>query len=197
MAGSALVFEENNYSLDLTYRYAWRTSDAYGFVKTTWIRNSGGSACQVELVDGLQNILPANITRTTQNTFSCLLDAYKRSELDPETGLAIFALNSILTDLAEPSESLLATTVMQLGLEQVDYLVSARQLDHFRTGKGVATETEVRGQRCAYFVHTTIDLPPGTERKWHLAGRGLPEQRSHRPFIEKLKGEPVRPGEGP
>jgi len=168
VAGTVVVFEEKNHSLELAYRYAWRTSDTFGFVKTTWLCNSGKSACQVELVDGLQNILPANVTMATVNTMSSLLDAYKRSEVNNETGLAIFALNSILTDLAEPSESLLATTVMQLGLDPVDYLLSSAQLDHFRTGMGVVMETEVRGQRGAYFVHTTFNLAPGTERIWHL-----------------------------
>ena len=168
VAGTVLIFEENNHSLGLTYRYAWRTSDLFGFVKTTWIRNSGESSCRIELVDGLQNILPANISSTTQNIFSPLLDAYKRSELDTETGLAIFALNSTLTDLAEPSESLLATTVVQLGLDRVDYLLSSAQLDDFRTGMGVTMETDVRGRRCAYFAHTTLNLAPDMEHAWHL-----------------------------
>jgi hypothetical protein len=115
-----LIFEENNLDLGITYRYAWRTSEKYGFVKTTWLINSGDLACQVELLDGLQNILPTNVTMETQLTFGSLVDAYKRSELDPETGLAIFALNSTLTDLPEPSESLMATTVAQLGLDHAD-----------------------------------------------------------------------------
>jgi hypothetical protein len=166
--GTALLFEERNLSLELSYCYAWRTSDLFGFVKTSWLKNFGDSPCQVEFLDGIQNILPANITSLTQNTFSPLLDAYKRSEVDPETGLAIFALNSTLTDLAEPSESLLATTVIQLGLDQVDYLLSSGQLDNFRSGLGVTLETEVRGRRCAYFVHTTLELAPGAERSWHL-----------------------------
>lgn len=166
--GTVLVFEEHNFSLGLSYRYAWRTSDAFGFVKTSWLLNSGNSDCRVEFVDGIQNLLPANITSLTQTTFSPLLDAYKRSELDPETGLAIFALNSTLTDLAEPSESLLATTVMQLGLDQADYLLSSIQLDDFRAGIGMKPETELRGQRCAYFGHSTLGLGPGTERTWHL-----------------------------
>ncbi|MBK9928066.1 MAG: hypothetical protein IPP66_22580 [Anaerolineales bacterium] len=168
VAGTALIFEEHNHSLGLSYRYAWRTSDIFGLVKTTWLLNTSTSPCQVEFVDGIQNLLPANITSVTQNTFSPLLDAYKRSELDPETGLAIFALNSTLTDLAEPSESLLATTVMQLGLDQVDYLISSQQLDRFRTGAGIEIETEVRGQRCAYFVHGTVDLVPDEEKFWHV-----------------------------
>ncbi|HSA99084.1 MAG TPA: hypothetical protein VLE49_00425, partial [Anaerolineales bacterium] len=168
VAGTAIVFEERNLSLGLSYRYAWRTSDLFGFVKTSWLLNAGDSPCQVEFLDGIQNILPANITSLTQNTFSPLLDAYKRSEVDPETGLAIFALNSTLTDLAEPSESLLGTTVMQLGLDHVGYLLSSAQLDAFRAGQGVNMETEVRGRRCAYFVHGSLDLAPGAERSWHL-----------------------------
>ena len=167
-AGTVLLLEENNRSLGLSYRYAWRTSDKFGFVKTSWMTNTGSSSCEVEFLDGLQNILPANITAQTQNEFSPLLDAYKRSELDPETGLAIFALNSTLTDLAEPSESLLATTAMQIGLDQVDYLLSSSQLDNFRTGKGIQQETDIRGQHCAYFVHSTLELAPDEDHVWHL-----------------------------
>ena len=58
--------------------------------------------------------------------------------------------------------------VVQLGIDQADYLLSSGQLDHFRAGMGVITEKEVRGQRCAYFVHATINLAPGMERTWHL-----------------------------
>src|SRR5215208_2389156 len=108
--GTALVFEETNFSLGLSFRYAWRTSDMFGFVKTAWLKNLEDSACQVEFLDGIQNILPANITSLTQNTFSPLLDAYKRSEVDPKTGLAIFALNSTLTDLADLFVTDTATT---------------------------------------------------------------------------------------
>ena len=168
LTGTTLLFEEINHSLECAFRYAWRTGDAYGFVKTSWLQNFGDSPCQVEFVDGLQNILPANVTSLTQNTFSPLLDAYKRSELDPVTGFGIFALNSTLTDLAEPSESLLATTVMQLGLTPKNYLLSSRQLDRFRAGEGLTAETEVRGRRGAYFVHAALDLAQREERLWHL-----------------------------
>jgi len=168
--GTALVFEEINRSLELRCRYAWRTSDKFGFVKTCWIQNidSSDSAIQVELLDGMQNILPANITSATQNALSCLLDAYKRSELDLETGLGIFGLNSTLTDLAEPSESLLATTVFQVGLGQVNHLLSSLQVEQFRSGMGITPELDVRGRRGAYFVHAKIALLPDEESIWHL-----------------------------
>jgi hypothetical protein len=166
--GTAVVFEEYNRDLGLTYRYAWRTSDKFGFIKTTWLKNSGKSACRVDILDGIQNILPAGVTVQTQTAFGPLLDAYKRSELDMKTGLAIFALNSNLTDLAEPSESLVATTVAQLGLEPKNFLLSSDQIDHFRNGNGVMTETEIRGRRGAYFVHSVVDLASKKDITWHL-----------------------------
>ena len=166
--GTAILFEEINHTLNVVYRYAWRTSDQFGFVKTTWLKNIEDSLCEIDVVDGIQNILPANVTSQTQNIFSPLLDAYKRAELDPETGLAIFALNSTLTDLAEPSESLLATTAMQLGLDQADYLLSSQQLDAFRSGLGITTEIEARGRRNAYFVRTSFELKSEAERSWHI-----------------------------
>ncbi len=166
--GTTLVFEEINRDLKLTHRYAWRTADNFGFVKSTWLSNQAVDPCQVEILDGLQNLLPANVTETTQNTFSPLLDAYKKNELDNETGLAVYTLNSQLTDLAEPSESLLATVAWQVGLEPEGTLLSSQQLDAFRCGQGVSSETEIRGQRGAYFTHAVFSLQPDEERAWHV-----------------------------
>jgi hypothetical protein len=45
VSGTALVFEEINRDLGLTYRYAWRTGEQFGFVKTSWLVNTGGAAC--------------------------------------------------------------------------------------------------------------------------------------------------------
>ncbi len=191
ITGTTLVFEENNLDLGLTYRYAWRASERFGFVITSWLVNAGDSPCRVELLEGLQNILPANVATDTQQTFSALLDAYKRGELDDGTRLGIFALNSTLTDRAEPSESLLATTVAPLGLSQADCLLSSLQLDRFRSGKGVETETEVRGRRGAYFVHTTLDLGPEEEKTWHLMADVAQDSAAIVQRIRWLQGEPA------
>ncbi|NWF69910.1 MAG: hypothetical protein HXY40_12565 [Chloroflexi bacterium] len=195
VTGTTVVFEEVNTDLQLAYQYAWRTSERFGFVKTTWLSNIGDAPCQIELVDGLQNILPANVAIVTQNVFSSLLDAYKRSELVPETGLAIFALNSRLTDLAEPSESLLATTVAQIGLPQADYLLSSLQLDLFRTGKPLETETEVRGRRGAYFVHTTINLTASENCMWHLIADVDQDSAAIAQTTRWLQGDPMTMGQ--
>jgi hypothetical protein len=183
LVGTCLVFEEENKSLGLTYRYAWRTSELFGFVKTAWLLNGNEFDCRVDLVDGLQNILPANVAPFTQNNLSCLLDAYKRNELQLDTGLAIFALNASLTDLAEPSESLLATTAFQLGLDPSEYLLSSTQLDLFRHGYDINMETEIRGRRGAYFVHTCLDLSPKEMRTWHLV---MDVNQDHPKIVHRL-----------
>ncbi|MEZ4719125.1 MAG: hypothetical protein R2851_23990 [Caldilineaceae bacterium] len=50
------------------------------------------------MIDGLQNIMPYGTTTLLQTTMSNLLNAYKRNEIDPATGLGIFALSATLTD---------------------------------------------------------------------------------------------------
>lgn len=169
--GTSLVFEEINHSLQLIFRYAWRTSEQFGFIKTCWLQNTNltGDGVQLQILDGLQNILAANILADTQSSLSCLLDAYKRSELNQETGLGIFTLNSTLTDLAEPSESLLATTVFQVGLTAEKHLLSSIQVEDFRDGKVITPETEVRGCRGAYFIQNQSKLAPGEELIWYIA----------------------------
>jgi hypothetical protein len=193
LLGTTLVFEEFNHSLELKYRYAWRTSEKFGFIKTAWLANTSSSNApyQVELLDGLQNILPSNVASTTQNAFSCLLDAYKRSELDIETGLGIYALNSTLTDLAEPSESLLATTVFQVGLGQTNHLLSSTQLDGFRSGLGITPEVGVRGCRGAYFIHASIALLPGQESTWHFVANTNQDAADIVNLLHTLRSEPA------
>ena len=168
VAGDKLVFEEVNQDLGLAYSTAWRTSDRYGFVMTGRLRNDSIEVRAVELVAGLQNLLPYGATTALQSTFSNLLNGYKRNELEPGTGLGMFGLSSTLTDLAEPSESLKATTVWQVGFENPGYLLSTRQLDDFRRGKAIVTERDVRGRRGAYLVSAAVDLAAGQEREWHV-----------------------------
>lgn len=189
IAGTCLVFEEFNQSLGLTYRYAWRTGEEYGFVKTAWLLNNNDFPCQVELLDGIQNILPANVASYTQNNLSCLLDAYKRNELHSETGLAVFALNATLTDLAEPSESLFATIAFQVGFDQAEYLLSSAQLDDFRFGKRIQNEIEIRGRRGAYFVHTNLALAAKETRSWHLVADVYQDSLTIVRLLSDLKGD--------
>ena len=85
--GNALIFREDNHDLDLRFEYGWRTSDRFGFIKTSSITNTASGPVEIDILDGLENLLPYGATTQTQNELSCLLDAYKRAELDTSTGL--------------------------------------------------------------------------------------------------------------
>ena len=78
--------------------------------------------------------MPCGLDEAVQNNTSNLADAYKRSELDIETKLGIFALSAKIVDRAEPSESLKANIVFQYGLDDTKTLLSSLQLDKFRRG---------------------------------------------------------------
>ena len=129
-----------------------------------------GAGSSVELLDGLQNLLPAGVERRFQLEYSTLVDAYKEQELDPETRLALFRLASIPADAPEPSESLRATAVWGTGLPPGHCLLSARQLDRFRRGEPLTTETLIRGQRGCYF-QSGLARPRGRRKPGLVPGR--------------------------
>ncbi|MEO1652007.1 MAG: hypothetical protein AAFU64_00560, partial [Bacteroidota bacterium] len=166
--GNKIRFEEINHDLGLSFYYQWSFSDRFGFVRTSQLLNQGDQAKKVELLDGIQNIMPAGVGSYTQNQSSNLVDAYKRSELEPETGLGIFALSAIIVDKAEPSEALKANIVWSLGLEKASYLLSSLQLKSFRQGAEIQGEVDVKAEKGAYFVHTSLTLAPGQEKTWHI-----------------------------
>jgi hypothetical protein len=166
--GNKLCFQEINHDLQLSFSYTWATSETYGFARQCELSNLAVSRVRVELVDGLQNILPAGTPLLAQTTKSNLVDAYKWNELDEATGLALFTLYSGISDRAEPCESLQATTVFCLGLDKPRVLLSASQLEQFRLGKPLIQETHTRGIRGAYLVNAALELASGASRSWQI-----------------------------
>ncbi|MFW2388842.1 MAG: hypothetical protein ACN4G0_10925 [Polyangiales bacterium] len=168
LLGNKICFEEVNHDLQLAFRYFWLTSDRYGFVRRAELTNIGEESRDVELVDGLLNVLPAGTPRFAQTNTSNLVDAYKWSELVEDTGLGLFTLYSGITDRAEPCESLEATTVFCLGLDGREVLLSTKQLEEFRRGRPLTQEAHTRGIRGAYLVHASLTLAAEGSRHWEL-----------------------------
>lgn len=168
VSGNKLVFEEINNDLGLSYRRSWRTSERFGFILTMELRNQSSDPVHIRLLSGVQNILPYGATTQLQTNFSNLLNAYKRSELEPESGLGIYSLSSTLTDLAEPSESLKASTVWQVGLEHPVHLLSSLQLDEFRKGAEINNETDIRGYPGAYLLDSSTTIAGNDEKDWRF-----------------------------
>ncbi|EAW31977.1 hypothetical protein GP2143_05985 [marine gamma proteobacterium HTCC2143] len=187
--GNKLLFEEINHDLQLSFRYSWASSDKYGFVRQSEIHNLNDTERTLEILDGLQNILPAGTPRFTQTNTSYLVDAYKWNELDSHTGLAMFTLFSGITDRAEPAESLRATTVFALGLSDQKILLSARQIDRFRQGLSVEQETQTRGVRGAFWLNTTLKLAAKSDHVWRMVAN-LEQSQSETVALQAQLADP-------
>ena len=166
--GNKVVLEEVNEDLELACLATWMTSERFGFVRRVELQNRGAAGVEVELLDGLQDLLPHGITRQFQLEFSTLGDGYKDNELDEESGLGLYRLSSIPTDKAEPSEALAVTTVWCDGLPPGTRLLSSTQLEAFRRGEGLVAERRLRGRRGAYFAHARLTLAPRTASVWRI-----------------------------
>ena len=163
VVGNRLIFTEKNIDLGITFSYEWAPATHLGWVRTARLTNDTKDAITVEVLDGLQNVMPSGVERITQNTFSTLVDGYKRTE-HVGNGMVLFRMEAILVDRAEPSESLRCNSVYTLGLpdsgnREPQYLCSATQLDTFRRSGAIHAEAESKGVRGAIFAHFTTTLP--------------------------------------
>jgi hypothetical protein len=167
--GNKIIFEEINQQLGLTFRYGWTSSEQFGWVRKPSLINTTAGTVKVRSLDGLQNLLPSGIGSQFQLEKSTLVDAYKKNELLPESGLGLFLLSSVPVDRPEPAESLRAATVWSAGIHRRHVLLSSVQLEKFRRGLKLETETDVRGERGAYFIESEFTLRSGRSRSWIMA----------------------------
>ena len=93
--GNKIIFEEKNIDLKINFQYSWCNSEKYGFVKKSKITNLNKETVNIEVLDGIMNMLPNEVSYNFQNEYSNLLDAYKKNELLEETNLGVFTLSSI------------------------------------------------------------------------------------------------------
>ena len=165
VVGNRLLFMEQNLDLGLTFCYEWMPAGQWGWVRRATLRNDGTEPVAVEMIDGLQNVLPSGVEQKTQNVFSTLVDAYKKTET--LSFATLFRMEAILVDRAEPSESLRCNAVFTLGLPEARLLASSRQLDAFRMQQPIADEPESKGVRGAALAHTTLTLDADSQRTWY------------------------------
>ena len=166
--GNKILFEEINQDLNLTFRYQWNSSNQFGFIRKSELINHSDRDYSLSFVDGIQNVLPYGVESDMQRTSSNLADAYKRTELVPESGLAIFALSAVIVDKAEPSEALKANIAWSKGLKDPNYLLSSLQLDQFRKQEEIHEETDIKGEKGAYFLHAELNLAEGETKEWNI-----------------------------
>ncbi|MDQ2178676.1 hypothetical protein [Marinifilum sp. D714] len=166
--GNKIIFEEVNLDLGIEFQYAWYNSEKYGFVRKSKVKNISGNKLNAEVLDGIKNIIPYGFDYAFQSEYSNLLDAYKKNELLPESGLGLFMLSSIPVDRAEPSESLKCTTVWSVGLQDKKILLSAKRESNFLKGLNLETEVDVRATRGAYMINSELELSAGNSEEWMI-----------------------------
>ncbi|PXX98059.1 hypothetical protein DF185_17165 [Marinifilum breve] len=166
--GNKIIFEEVNLDLGIEFQYAWYNSEKFGFVRKSKVKNISGNKLNAEVLDGIQNIIPYGFDYAFQSEYSNLLDAYKKNELIPASGLGLFMLSSIPVDRAEPSESLKCTTVWSAGLQNKKILLSAKQEQNFIKGLNLETEVDVRATRGAYMLNSELELSTSESEEWMI-----------------------------
>lgn len=166
--GNSIIFEETNLDWGLRFSWSWTGSDRFGFVREAKLENLSGDAAAVELIDGLQNVMPCGVPSGLQQSTSNLVNAYKKTELEPATGMAMVCLSAIIIDRAEPSEALKCNVVWQRGLDASTHLLCSNQLAAFRKGGVLHEETVVKGEPGAYLLGSELLLKAGESRSWMI-----------------------------
>ncbi|MFU8840835.1 MAG: hypothetical protein ACNA8R_08930 [Nitriliruptoraceae bacterium] len=172
--GTALTLEETNERWGLRIRMTWEPSRAFGWVRTVRLDDLDGGGADVEVVDGLLDVMPAGVDAETERRASNLVDAYKRSETGRWGTAAVYALESGITDRAEPSESLAATLVWSAGLEGAEVHLDERVLDAAWDGRAHEPTAVLTGRRGSYLLRGAVTVPAGGSTDWVLvADAGL------------------------
>ena len=167
--GNKIIFEEINRDLDVTFRYGWYSSEKYGWIKKSELETGSPTGIKIKILDGISNILPYGVDYAFQNEYSNLLIAYRKNELLSESKLALLTLSSIPVDKAEPSEALKATVVWSAGIPQnSDYLISDKQIENFRRGANINSETDIFAARGGYFAVNEYDLDKSQPLRWYF-----------------------------
>ncbi|PFG58602.1 hypothetical protein ATG66_1156 [Vibrio sp. ES.051] len=187
--GDKIVFEEINHTLKLKFQYSWSTSEEFGFIRRAELVDLAGETRQIELVDGLQNVLPSGAPLAALQTRSALVDAYKWNELLEGSSLALFTMYAKLSDRAEPAESLLATTIFSVDNDYGQRLLSSEQLNAFRKGSELRNESLTKGVRGSYLIHKSIKLESNQSKSWLIVA-DIDKNHSD---INKLRNQLAQP----
>ena len=178
--GNRLVLEEQRPSWALAFRASWAPSDRFGWVRTVELRHVGSPPSDpeahrsFEVLDGLLDVMPAGVDALTEQIRSNLVDAYKRSETGPWGPLAVYSLESQISDRAEPLEALTANVVWSCGFPSADLLLDAAAVDDMIVGGPSRPTTLLTGRPGAHLLRGTVTVSPSEYATWSIvADTGL------------------------
>ncbi len=148
--GCKVTFEEINDDLKIAFSYTLESSEKFGFIVTSRIENLSEKDVEIEVVDGLQNIIPYGVNSTLQATSSTLVDAYKSAE-SLEKKLGIFSLTTVINDTPEPVEMLKANIAWTTKKDAIIHF-DERVFSDFYSGNICNEEANLYGKKCGFFI---------------------------------------------
>jgi len=167
--GDLVQLEETDSATGLRFRVELTLSDRFGVVRRCELAApDDGAEVRVRLIDGYVNVMPAGVPLGLQQSMSTLVDGYKRSELVNDRGLALYTLETTITDQPQAIEALHANAVWRTGLDDARLSLDARALRSFERGEDPGRTHTVLGRRGAYLCHAGIELAPGETVRWSL-----------------------------
>ena len=160
--GDRFLVEEIHRELGLRARCTWCFSDRSGIVRRIALDliPGHGRPCRFDLLDGLRELVPAGAGVGVMQSMSCLINAYTRAERTGSSTLATIAMESALSDRAEPAESLHATVVWGTGLPDAGIHLQARAASEFAEGRALVASGIMLGEPAAYLRGTTLEIGP-------------------------------------
>ncbi|MFI3166176.1 MAG: hypothetical protein R3Y45_07920 [Bacillota bacterium] len=157
--GNSVFFEEINHDLELSFKYGYQSAEKYGLIKTSEISNIGDSTREIEVLDGLSNIMPHGVGSSLQQSSSTLVDAYKSAELECER-LGIYSLTTKINDTPNPIEILKANVCFTTKKDCIVYL-GCDVCSAFLQGDMENVAQDAYGKKCGYFVVFSTALKAG------------------------------------
>lgn len=188
VSGTKICLEEYHRELNLSIHITWTSSEEFGLVRMAEIKNHSDHQMELDVLDGLLNIMPPGVDQNFQNEFSNLTDAYKRSEW-LESNLAAYSLSSIPTDKAEPNEGLRSTTVWSTGFPIKKHFLTEQGIKTFVLGQKTEGDFDSRGRRGCYLMEGSVILEPGKSKSWWMAADLNQSANKICSLLEMLRGK--------
>ena len=163
-----IEFSEQINDGSLSFTYSWEPAGRYGLARRVRIENHSSDARKLRLIDGVANVMPPKIDSRLQATRSTLADAYKQSELLPDSRMAVYSTASGITDRPFPMENLYCNCVWSYGLPEAKVTLATNAPESMKRSALPSTCSLNRGQRGAYWLDAQIEIAAGETRDWLL-----------------------------
>lgn len=166
--GNIIIFEEINKDIGLTFSYQWQSNSEQGFIRKSSVTNQSREQINLDILDGLMNILPAGVELRTTQEMNNLANAYKVTEYLPENKCSLYYLNSLIMDRPQPGESLRTNIVSCYSKNNPEISVCEKEINNFRENGKFKKKYHITGKPGCMLTKSRLRLKPDEKSEWYL-----------------------------